>query len=162
MLGIRGRNRRNTRPKENARKQETGQVQEEHNKKISNLIEQEVKKRESNKCLELTRTGFAAHMAKYIGQTVTIFTSSGGASGIGFTGILLSVNNIYVRLITRIGPPPACSLDNCCSFSADMGYISKFDFNTFENRFGSGIIGTLGSITYIKVDRIVSFVHNAV
>ncbi len=161
MLGIRGRNRRNTRPKENSRKQETDPVQEEHNKNISNLIEQEVK-RESNKYIELAETGFADHMAKYIGQTVTFFTSSGGVSGSGFTGVLLGVNNICVQLITRIGPPPACSLGNSCLFPSGMGYVSRFHFNTFGNWFDSGTVGTLGSITYIKVNSIVSFVHNAV
>lgn len=46
-----------------------------------------------------------ALLSNYIGETVTIFTSSGGQSGAGFTGVILSVNNVFVRLITRIGPP---------------------------------------------------------
>ncbi len=56
-----------------------------------------------------------ALLASYIGQTVTIFTSSGGQSGSGFTGVLLAVNPVFVRLITRIGPPPGCSLGNACT-----------------------------------------------
>lgn len=62
----------------------------------------------------LTGTNFAALLARYIGETVTIFTSSGGQSGSGFTGVILSVNNSFVRLLTRIGPPPGCSLGNAC------------------------------------------------
>jgi len=45
-------------------------------------------------------------LSNYIGETVTIFTKSGGQSGAGFTGVILSVNDCFVRLITRIGPPP--------------------------------------------------------
>ena len=64
-----------------------------------------------------------ALLAKYIGQTVTIFTSSGGESGSGFTGVLMTVNSVFVRLLTRIGPPPGCSLGNSCSnFSVGEGY----------------------------------------
>jgi hypothetical protein len=63
-----------------------------------------------------------ALLAKHIGQTVTIFTSSGGESGSGFTGVLMSVNPVFVRLLTRIGPPPGCSLGNSCTnFSVDAG-----------------------------------------
>ncbi len=64
-----------------------------------------------------------ALLASYIGQTVTIFTSSGGQSGSGFTGVLLAVNSVFVRLITRIGPPPGCSLGNACTgFNPGYGY----------------------------------------
>ncbi len=64
-----------------------------------------------------------ALLAKYIGQTVTIFTSSGGESGSGFTGVLMTVNSVFVRLLTRIGPPPGCSLGNSCTnFSVGEGY----------------------------------------
>ena len=35
--------------------------------------------------------------------------------GSGFTGVILSVNNAFVRLLTRIGPPPGCSLGNTCN-----------------------------------------------
>jgi len=32
-------------------------------------------------------------LSNYIGETVTIFTKSGGQSGAGFTGVILSVND---------------------------------------------------------------------
>jgi len=54
-------------------------------------------------------------LSNYIGETVTIFTKSGGQSGAGFTGVILSVNDCFVRLITRIGPPPGCALGNACT-----------------------------------------------
>jgi hypothetical protein len=57
---------------------------------------------------------FANDLARHIGQTVTIFTTSGGESGRGFTGILASVNCNFVRLVTQIGPAPGCALGNCC------------------------------------------------
>ena len=42
-------------------------------------------------------------MFRYIGQTVTIFTTSGGLSGNGFTGVLLSADCNCVRLLADIG-----------------------------------------------------------
>lgn len=46
---------------------------------------------------------FAAHMKRYVGETVTVFVKCGGPSSAGFCGVLLSVNDEYLRLITRIG-----------------------------------------------------------
>jgi len=42
-------------------------------------------------------------MARYIGQTVTIFTTSGGLSGSGFTGVLAAICDGNVKLITEGG-----------------------------------------------------------
>jgi hypothetical protein len=49
-----------------------------------------------------------ADMSRFIGKTVTIFTTSGGISGSGFTGVLACVDENVVKLITRVGAPPAC------------------------------------------------------
>jgi len=40
---------------------------------------------------------------KHIGQTVTIFTESGGVSGCGFTGVLAGICDGCIKLITDIG-----------------------------------------------------------
>ncbi|WP_024832274.1 hypothetical protein [Ruminiclostridium josui] len=124
-----------------------------------------------------------ALLAKYIGQTVTVFTSSGGESGSGFTGVLMTVNSVFVRLLTRIGPPPGCALGNSCSkFSAGEGYGAGCG-SGFGGK-GTGMSGaivpggvsgavtaggwdsipvyTVGSVTDIPIKSIVSFVHNAV
>ncbi len=70
-----------------------------------------------------TGSNFAALLANYIGETVTIFTASGGQSGSGFTGVVLAVNECFVRLITRVGPPPGCMLGNACTgFNVGYGY----------------------------------------
>jgi hypothetical protein len=53
-------------------------------------------------------------LARHVGQTVTIFTTSGGESGRGFTGILASVNDRFARLIVQIGSAPGCALGSCC------------------------------------------------
>lgn len=88
-----------------------------------------------------------------IGETVTIFTTSGGVSGRGFTGVVLHVDECFVRLVTRIGPPPGCALGNaCCS-----------DFNRRFFGFGfNGFVGNVGSVVDIPIDKIAAFVHNAV
>lgn len=124
-------------------------------------------------------------LANWIGTTVTIFTSSGGESGSGFTGVLLSVNEIFVRLISRIGPPPGCSLGNACSGFAvgagGYGAAAGSCGGGFGAGFAGGAVGpgsingaamaggwdgfpvyTVGSVVDIPVAAIVSFVHNAV
>ena len=53
-------------------------------------------------------------MCRYIGQTVTIFTTSGGLSGNGFTGVLAGFCDGSVKLITDIGAPPACPVGSAC------------------------------------------------
>lgn len=110
---------------------------------------------------------FVNHLSRFIGETVTIFTTSGGQSGSGFTGVLISVNCNYVRLLTRIGPAPACALGNCCSGFAP-GSVGAENGNFYENGTTNGGYGrncgvyTVGSVTDIPLFTIASFVHNAV
>ena len=96
---------------------------------------------------------FVDHLHQYVGETVTIFTTSGGQSGCGFTGVLLFVNHCFVRLITCIGPAPGCALGNGCN---KRGGPCNFCGLT------GGGIGTVGSVTDIPLDKIASVVHNAV
>jgi hypothetical protein len=131
---------------------------------------------------------FPCLLEKYIGETVTIFTSSGGQSGSGFTGVVLSVNECFIRLISRIGPPPGCSLGNACSdFKVGYGYGNNYGGGCGCNTTGAGYdyipgpvlspnlngsvsaggwngypVYTVGSVTDIPIAAIVSFVHNAV
>lgn len=133
-----------------------------------------------------TPVNFATLLGQYIGETVTIFTSSGGESGSGFTGVILSVNNCFVRLISRIGPPPGCSLGNACSnFNVGGAYGKGSPYGGYgagqtpgfgvgpvlpANYTGAVTSGgwdgypvyTVGSVTDIPLSSIVSFVHNAV
>jgi len=80
----------------------------------------------------------------FIGETVTIFTQSGGESGEGFTGVVLSANSCVVRLVTSFGSPP----DNV--FGHNRGCC------------GCGRRNRFGSVVDIPVEKIVAFVHNAV
>lgn len=73
------------------------------------------------------------NLIKYIGQTITIYTTSGGESGSGFSGVLLNVSKDHIKLITEPASPPNC-MD--CSQSS------------------------LGSITHIPINKIAAFVHN--
>ena len=92
----------------------------------------------------------------HIGETITIFTKSGGESGRGFTGVLLSVNGCLVRLTTRIGPAPGCALGNACDHC----------FNGKSGRNGRGYYGggfrDIGSVIDIPIDSIAAVVFNAV
>jgi len=110
-------------------------------------------------------------LAKYIGQTVTIFTKSGGQSGCGFTGVILGVNDCFCRLITSIGPAPGCALGNGCGNGMnndmmDNGYGHGNGYGCGMNQYGNYGNGTpvynVGSVTDIPINSIASFVHNAI
>lgn len=114
-----------------------------------------------------------ALLSRWIGTTVTIFTSSGGESGAGFTGVLLSVNEVFVRLLSRIGPPPGCALGNACTGftagdwgGAGFGGIGTGPASVPGAATSGGWDGfpvfTVGSVVDIPVASIVAFVHNAV
>jgi hypothetical protein len=104
---------------------------------------------------------FLAELASNIGQTVTVFTTSGGESGRGFTGVLTLVNPSFIRLVTQIGPGPGCALGNCCEgtlplINGEGSQLGGQGRATCSTRNG------LGSIVDIPVDRIAAFVHNSV
>ncbi|MDF2514444.1 MAG: putative rane protein [Herbinix sp.] len=88
-------------------------------------------------------------LCRFIGQTVTIFTTSGGASGCGFTGVLLRVNPNYVTLVNRIGTPPTNPLSEVVCGGNGRGS---------EDR----PVYTVGSVCDIPVDKIAAFCHNAI
>lgn len=113
---------------------------------------------------------FVKHLSRYIGKTVTIYTTSGGQSGLGFTGMLLSVNNCFIRLSTRVDPAPDCSLDNGCAGYLERSYGSNhscyayhrnYRNNGYYENFESNESG-VGTVADIPINRIVSFVHNNV
>ena len=87
-----------------------------------------------------------------IGQTVSIYATCGGCSGSGFTGVLIYVDDCVVKLITRIGTPPSCSLGTACCPPGPAPY----------RPYGAEPFVGLGSVTIIPIDKIASFVKNAV
>lgn len=98
---------------------------------------------ESKNCL-------ADEMCRYIGQTVTVFTTSGGSSGCGFTGVLISVDCGCIRLLNCIGEAPACAIgSNCCGCRNN-----NYSYGYYNN--------PLGAITEIPICNIASFTHNAI
>lgn len=118
----------------------------------------------------------ANHISRFIGETVTIFTTSGGASGCGFTGVVLSVNQCFVRLVTEQGMAPSNPLsESICG--------NNFNNNGFNNGINNnndfaGVRGCsignngrggrdncwrqTGSVCDIPIDSIAAFCHNAV
>ena len=98
--------------------------------------------------------GFVRDFEKHIGETVTIFTTSGGESGSGFTGVIISVNCSFVRLVTRIGPAPGCALGNSCNRRFKNRWNDGFGFD--------GQVRTVGSIVDIPLDRIAAVVYNSI
>lgn len=86
-------------------------------------------------------------LCKYVGKTVTIYTTSGGPSGGGFTGVLMCVNDCYARLVIRKGPAPCCAIGDGCHDERDM--------NECQDR-------CFGAVADIPLNRIACFVHNAI
>ena len=110
-------------------------------------------------------------MARYVGQTVTIFTTSGGLSGNGFTGVLAGICGGVVKLITDIGAPPACPIGSSCCGGYPTDGMSVESRGMCGGRRGCGCSGRgtagygwnwLGSVTQIPIDKIASFTHNAI
>ena len=88
-----------------------------------------------------------------IGRIVTIFTQSGGASGCGFTGILVKSDCDCVKLITT--PPRAP--------------IHPFGVNSYNSRNLYGNMGMsrsscnpFGTVAIIPTSKIVSYVCNEI
>ncbi|MHB8130790.1 MAG: hypothetical protein ACYDEX_17500 [Mobilitalea sp.] len=93
-------------------------------------------------------------LCRFIGQTVTIFTTSGGASGCGFTGVLLRVNPCFVTLVNRIGIAPANPLsEEICGDRRGGGDCREMDERP---------IHSVGSVCDIPINKIAAFCHNAV
>jgi hypothetical protein len=124
-------------------------------------------------------------LLRHVGQTVTIFTNSGGLSGSGFTGVLAGVYNGTVKIITEIGAGPACPLGSPCyggcgrpaeyARAAECGGgncgCGKPGCGGGCGRPGggyglvpSGMRGGnwLGAVTEIPVCKIASFTHNSI
>lgn len=118
---------------------------------------------------------FVSHLYNFIGQTVTVFTTSGGPSGCGFSGVLLSVNCNFLRLSTQIGTPPSNPLSeticgdfgNCNNNGGSRGAGDGYGNGNGNGNNGSGCRhngynNNVGSVVDIPLDRIAAFCHNAV
>ena len=97
----------------------------------------------------------AEDLCRYIGQTITIFTKSGGVSGCGFTGVLISVDCNCIRMLTDFGLPPACPVGSACcgddNFGNNWGWGGPFGR-------GDGFSGNpFGSICVIPTDSVVCY-----
>ena len=98
--------------------------------------------------------GLCESMLRHIGQTVTIFTTSGGLSGSGFTGVLLSVDANCVRLLADIGAPPACPVgSSCTNVMTPMGMAGE-EMGFWGN--------PLGAVCVIPTCAIAVFTHSAI
>jgi hypothetical protein len=129
-------------------------------------------------------------LRRFIGETVTIFTTSGGESGRGFTGVLIGItSDPVVRLLANIGPAPGCALGSCCDRrrrrcdeDEEEEFESRSRRNMFDEegeeegnerrsrrsrsrsrrRFECDRIRDVGAVVDIPVNRIAAFVHNAI
>ncbi len=98
-------------------------------------------------------------LCRFIGQTVTIFTTSGGASGCGFTGVLLRVNPCFVTLVNRLGTAPTNPLSE--EICGERNYGGK-DCRDGRDCDEKNPIHSVGSVCDIPIDRIAAFCHNAI
>ncbi len=96
-------------------------------------------------------TMFSTHMSQYIGQTVTVYTTSAGPAGFGLTGVLLECTESHIRLITHIGSAPEMPKKKACR---NCRYY-KSCLEAAER------LASLGSIAEIPLRSLVVFVHNS-
>lgn len=122
--------------------------------------------------------GLKESLCRYIGTTVTIFTTSGGLSGCGFTGVLAGVGDCTIKLITDIGIAPTCPVGSSCGGCNNWGMGGNYGYGSGYgsgsgcgcggccdgNNGGYGGFGNnwLGSVTEIPICAIASFTHNAI
>jgi ABC-type sulfate transport system substrate-binding protein len=86
---------------------------------------------------------FKESLIKFIGQTITIYTTSGGLSGHGFTGVLLQVSADQIKLLTKLESAPIVSFKDTFSHEEEDE-------------------ASLGSITNIPINKIAAFTHNII
>jgi len=101
---------------------------------------------------------FTRNICNFIGETVTIFTASGGLSGCGFTGVVLCVSNDFVRLVTQQSSAPTCPISDICGGGCGDGPTRE----SSGNQSGNWHKHEVGSVCDIPICMIVSFCHNAV
>jgi hypothetical protein len=104
-------------------------------------------------------------MTRYVGQTVTVFTTGGGLAGNGFTGVLAGLCSNTIKLITDIGAPPTCPIGSACGTeyveTAEAAGRRGFGWRSGCGGLGRSGYNWLGSVTEIPIDKICSFTHNS-
>ena len=111
----------------------------------------------SNPCCDNTCSGFGSNglpliecLCANVGRVVTVFTSSGGASGSGFTGLLVWANNQTVKLVTNLPSAPPNPLGEC-GCNNGMYWNSNYCNGSMY-----------GSVVVIPTCQIVSFVFSEI
>ncbi len=112
--------------------------------------------------METFNNSIVDEMRRYIGQTVTVFTTSGGLSGSGFTGVLIAADCNNVKLLCSIGWAPSCPIGSNCIRGLSPCGINNSGFNGFGNNGCCCRNNPLGSVTIIPTCAIASFTHNAI
>ena len=105
-------------------------------------------------------------LVRHIGQTVTIFTTSGGLSGGGFTGVLISIDNCVVRLLVCEGAAPCCAVGSSCGTPSGFGFDGGWGGIGLggwgEGRSGIHGFNPMGGVVVIPFPAIAAFVHHAI
>jgi hypothetical protein len=126
--------------------------------------------RRNRNAMRLGNDGFLMHINRFIGETVTIITTSGDVSGGEFTGVMFKVNSDFVRLIIENNTPPTNSpTENNSPKENNNRGISDQEPGDIGSPGGKGSGDSIdrnftivGSVVDIPVDRITAFVHSAV
>ncbi len=115
-------------------------------------IKSESKKAERIEVTQMSMDAmFSKHMSQYIGQTVTVYTTSAGPAGFGLTGVLLECTDNHIRLITHIGPAPEIPQRKACR-------RCRYYKSCME---AAERLASVGSIAEIPLHSLVIFVHNS-
>jgi len=91
----------------------------------------------SNIYQDITKTKQAEFMESFrklllesLGKTVTIFVTGGGKHGLGFTGVILYVDDCLIKLITQVDKNEVSSTGNCITY-IPLDKIVAFTHNNF-------------------------------
>lgn len=84
-----------------------------------------------------------------LGRVITVFTTSGGCSGRGFTGLLVKVDETQIKLVTSL---PSAPRHPFC--------FNEFDPDNFSRRRDRCCCSRFGTSIIIPINRIASFAFN--
>ncbi|MHC6180240.1 hypothetical protein ACYUJ6_10355 [Clostridium sp. JNZ X4-2] len=130
---------------------------------VNNLSYGSHGKHHSNKCNSIGAMNFIDTLKKYIGEMVTVCTTGGDPCRCNFTGILLGVNNYFIRLAVKLGSAPiyqprnnfSNNLNTCSDPYSSAENCNSVSDSCCENNSTSTLID-------IPTNRIAAFLHSNV
>ncbi|CAB1247074.1 conserved hypothetical protein [Clostridiaceae bacterium BL-3] len=120
-------------------------------------------KHHSNSRTSIRSISFIDNLKKYIGKTVTVYTTGGDSCRYNFTGTLLGVNNYFIRLAIKSCPSPVYQTRTNFNDNLDISsdpYSSADNCNSESNPCPEDT--NSGTIADIPIDKIAALLRSNV